>query len=194
MLIKPEQDVRWSEVTPKKLYVRRREFIRNAGLALMGAAGLLSAAEARAQGTGAKLPGVKKGGWGQGEMLTPYDAVTTYNNFYELGIDKDDPSRNAASLKPRPWTVSIEGHVASPAKYAIDDLVKPHQLEERIYRPRCVEGWSMVIPWVGFPLRDLLARVEPTAKAKFVEFTTLLDPERMPNQRTGILDWPYVEG
>jgi sulfoxide reductase catalytic subunit YedY len=194
MLIKPEQDVRWSEVTPKKLYVRRREFIRNAGLALMGAAGLLSAAEARAQGTGAKLPGVKKGGWGQGEMLTPYDAVTTYNNFYELGIDKDDPSRNAASLKPRPWTVSIEGHVAKAGKYAFDDLVKPYQLEERIYRLRCVEGWSMVIPWVGFPLRDLLNQVGPTAKAKFVEFTTLMAPNQLPGQRRPVLDWPYTEG
>jgi sulfoxide reductase catalytic subunit YedY len=194
MLIKPEQDVRWSEVTPKELYVRRREFIRNAGLALMGAAGLLSSAEAHAQGTGAKLPGVKKGGWGQGEMLTPYDAVTTYNNFYELGIDKDDPSRNAASLKPRPWTVSIEGHVAKAGKYAFDDLVKPYQLEERIYRLRCVEGWSMVIPWVGFPLRDLLNQVGPTAKAKFVEFTTLMAPNQLPGQRRPVLDWPYTEG
>jgi methionine sulfoxide reductase catalytic subunit len=194
MLIKPEQDVRWSEVTPKELYIRRREFIRNAGLALMGAAGLLSSAEARAQGTGAKLPGVKKGGWGQGEMLTPYDAVTTYNNFYELGIDKDDPSRNAASLKPRPWTVSIEGHVAKAGKYAFDDLVKPYQLEERIYRLRCVEGWSMVIPWVGFPLRDLLNQVGPTAKAKFVEFTTLMAPNQLPGQRRPVLDWPYTEG
>jgi methionine sulfoxide reductase catalytic subunit len=194
MLIKPEQDVRWSEVTPKELYVRRREFIRNAGLALIGAAGLLSPAEARAQGTGAKLSGVKKGGWGQGEMLTPYDAVTTYNNFYELGIDKDDPSRNAASLKPRPWTVSIEGHVAKAGKYAFDDLVKPYQLEERIYRLRCVEGWSMVIPWVGFPLRDLLNQVGPTAKAKFVEFTTLMAPHQLPGQRRPVLDWPYTEG
>ncbi len=195
MLIKPTNDVRWSDVTPKELYLRRREFIRDAGLALLGtAAGLVSSAEARAQGKGAKLPGVKKSGWGQGETATAYDAVTTYNNFYELGVDKDDPSRNAASLKPRPWTVSIEGHVAKAAKYAFDDLVKPYQLEERIYRLRCVEGWSMVIPWVGFPLRDLLTQVEPTAKAKFVEFTTLMAPNQLPGQQRPVLDWPYTEG
>src|SRR5215213_7218796 len=195
MLIKPTEDLRWSDVTPKELYLRRREFIRAAGLGLLGsAAGLLSPAEARAQGKGAPLPNVKKTAWGEGEMRTAYEAVTTYNNFYELGVDKDGPSRNAASLKPRPWNVSIEGHVAKPAKYAIDDLVKPYQLEERIYRLRCVEGWSMVIPWVGFPLHTLLDKVEPAPQARYVAFQTLLDPERMPYQRTGVLDWPYVEG
>ena len=195
MLIKKQPDLRESEVTPRALYVRRREFIQAAGLALLGsAAGLVSPAQARAQGKGAKLPNVNKSSWGQGETPTAYEAVTTYNNFYELGADKDDPSRNAASLKLRPWTVSIEGHVAKPAKYAIDDLVKPHQLEERIYRLRCVEGWSMVIPWVGFPLRDLLTQVEPTAKAKFVEFTTLMAPNQLPGQQRPVLDWPYTEG
>ncbi len=195
MLIKPADHLRWSEVTPKELYLRRREFIQAAGLALLGsAAGLFSPAEALAQGKGAKLPNVKKSGWGEGEILTPYEAITTYNNFYELGVDKDAPSRNAASLKPRPWTVSIEGHVAKPGKYGVDDLVKPYQLEERIYRLRCVEGWSMVIPWVGFPLRDLLSQVEPTPKAKFVEFTTLLAPNQLPGQRRSVLDWPYKEG
>jgi methionine sulfoxide reductase catalytic subunit len=195
MLIKPTEDLRWSDVTPKELYLRRREFIRAAGLGLLGsAAGLLSPAEARAQGKGAPLPNVKKTAWGEGEMRTAYEAVTTYNNFYELGVDKDGPSRNAASLKPRPWNVSIEGHVAKPAKYAIDDLVKPYQLEERIYRLRCVEGWSMVIPWVGFPLRDLLTQVEPTAKARFVEFTTLYAPNQLPGQQRPVLDWPYTEG
>jgi methionine sulfoxide reductase catalytic subunit len=195
MLIKPAEDLRWSDVTPKEHYLRRREFIRAAGLGLLGsAAGLLSPAEASAQGQGAKLPDVRKSDFGQGEMLTAYEAVTTYNNFYELGIDKDDPSRNAALLKTRPWTVSVEGHVAQPAKYAIDDLVKPHQLEERIYRLRCVEGWSMVIPWVGFPLRDLLTRMAPTEKAKFVEFTTIMAPNQLPGQRRPVLDWPYTEG
>jgi methionine sulfoxide reductase catalytic subunit len=195
MLIKPAEDLRWSDVTPKEHYLRRREFIRAAGLGLLGsAAGLLSPAEARAQGKGARLPDVRKSDFGQGEMLTAYEAVTTYNNFYELGIDKDDPSRNAASLKTRPWTVSVEGHVAQPAKYAIDDLVKPHQLEERIYRLRCVEGWSMVIPWVGFPLRDLLTRMAPTEKAKFVEFTTIMAPNQLPGQQRPVLDWPYTEG
>ena len=117
MLIKAAGDLRWSDVTPKPLYLRRREFIQAAGIALVGgAAGLVSPREARAQGKGAKLPNVKKSGWGEGETLTPYDAVTTYNNFYELGVDKDDPSRNAASLKPRPWTVSIEGLVTKPGQ------------------------------------------------------------------------------
>ena len=195
MLIKPPEDLRWSDVTPKDLYLRRRDFLRAAGVALAaGAAGLVSAGDAVAQGKGAKLPNVKKSGWGEGETLTPYEAVTTYNNFYELGVDKDDPARNAASLKPRPWTVSIEGLVTKPGKYAFDDLVKPYQLEERIYRLRCVEGWSMVIPWIGFPLRDLLASVEPTSKAKFVEFTTLSAPGQLPGQRRPVLDWPYTEG
>ena len=195
MLIKPPEDLRWSDVTPKDLYLRRRDFLRAAGVALAaGAAGLVSAGDAVAQGKGAKLPNVKKSGWGEGETLTPYEAVTTYNNFYELGVDKDDPARNAASLKPRPWTVSIEGLVTKPGKYAFDDLVKPYQLEERIYRLRCVEGWSMVIPWIGFPLRDLLASVEPTSKAKFVEFTTLSAPGQLPGQRRPVFDWPYTEG
>ena len=187
MLLKPAEDLRWSDVTPKQLYLRRREFIQAAGMALRGRdrGGSSRPTEARAQGKGAKLPNVKKSGWGQGETLTPYEAVTTYNNFYEFGTDKDDPARNAASLKPRPWTVSIEGQVAKPGKYDIDDLVKPSPLEERIYRLRCVEGWSMVIPWIGFPLRDLLAQVEPTAKAKFVEFTTLMSRRQM-SRRSGV--------
>jgi sulfoxide reductase catalytic subunit YedY len=195
MLIKSGEEFRWSDITPRGLYLRRREFIQAAGAALVGgAAAVLAPGEAQAQGKGARLPNVKKSGWGAGEMLTPYDAVTTYNNFYELGVDKDDPSRNAASLKPRPWSVSIEGLVTKPGKYAFDDLVKPHQLEERIYRLRCVEGWSMVIPWVGFPLRELLDRVEPAPKARFVEFTTLSAPDQLPGQRRPVLDWPYTEG
>ena len=195
VIIKRAQDLRWSDVTPREHYLRRREFIQAAAVAVAGGvAGLISPSEARAQAKGAKLPNVKKTEWGQGEMLTPYDAVTTYNNFYELGIDKDDPSRNASSLKPRPWTVSIEGLVGKPGKFPFDDLVKPYQLEERIYRLRCVEGWSMVIPWIGFPLRDLLARVEPMPKAKFVEFTTLLAPNQFPGQQSSALDWPYTEG
>jgi methionine sulfoxide reductase catalytic subunit len=195
MLIRPAEDLRWSDVTPKALYLRRREFIRAAGVAVAGGvAALLSPAEARAQGKGAKLPNVHKSGWGAGETPTPYEAITTYNNFYELGADKDDPSRNAASLRTRPWTVSIEGLVAKPGKYPYDDLVKPYQLEERIYRLRCVEGWSMVIPWIGFPLRDLLTQVAPTPKAQFVEFTTLMAPDQLPGQRRPVLDWPYTEG
>ena len=128
------------------------------------------------------------------EPLTPYEDVTTYNNFYEFGTGKDDPARNAHTLRTRPWSIAVEGEVARPAIYALEDFVSPSRLEDRVYRLRCVEAWSMVIPWLGFPLADLIRRVEPTGKARFVEFTTLHDPEQMPGQRRGVLDWPYAEG
>lgn len=127
------------------------------------------------------------------DKLTPYDDVTTYNNFYELGTSKSDPSKNAGSLRPHPWTVRVDGEVARPADYALEDLVKPHKLVDRTYRMRCVEGWSMVIPWQGFPLADLIKAVEPTGKARWVEFTTLNDPKQLPGQRMNVLPWPYVE-
>jgi len=130
----------------------------------------------------------------QTQKLTSLKDVTTYNNFYEFGVDKGDPSRNAHTLKTSPWSVVVDGHVAKPATYHLEDFVKPHKLEERIYRLRCVEAWSMVIPWLGFPMADLIKRVQPTSKAKFVAFTTLHDPRQMPGQRTGVLDWPYTEG
>jgi sulfoxide reductase catalytic subunit YedY len=193
MLIKPAPDLRWADVTDPRLYLRRREFLRAAG-SVAAAGALAIGGDAAAQGSGAKLPNVKKGPFGTDEAQTPYEAVTTYNNFYEFGIDKDDPSRLAGSLKTRPWPVTIDGAVGKGGTFAIDDLVKPHQLEDRIYRLRCVEAWSMVIPWVGFPLGDLLKRVEPTPKARFVEFTTLQAPDQMPGQRRPVLDWPYVEG
>jgi sulfoxide reductase catalytic subunit YedY len=129
-----------------------------------------------------------------GEELTPFQDITTYNNFYEFGVDKDSPSANSKNFRTRPWTVTIDGAVRKGGKFAVDDLIKPYQLEERIYRLRCVEAWSMVIPWIGFPLGALLKQVEPTEKAKFVEFTTLQDPQQMPGQRRAVLDWPYVEG
>jgi sulfoxide reductase catalytic subunit YedY len=196
MMIKKAADLRWTDVTPKALYMQRRQFLRAAGVAagawvLGGPAAL--AGEAATQ-HGPKLPNVRKGPFGTTEAETPFEAITTYNNFYEFGTDKDDPSRNAGSLKTRPWDVTIDGAVAHPGKFAIDDLVKPYQLEERIYRLRCVEAWSMVIPWVGFPLGDLLKKVEPTPQAKFVEFTTLFAPSQMPGQRRPVIDWPYVEG
>jgi sulfoxide reductase catalytic subunit YedY len=128
------------------------------------------------------------------EPMTPLADVTSYNNFYEFGTEKGDPAANAGTLRPRPWTVAIEGEVKRPQVVEIDQLLKWSPLEERIYRMRCVEAWSMVIPWIGFPLRDLVARVEPTPKARFVAFTTLLDPGQMPGQRRAVLDWPYVEG
>jgi sulfoxide reductase catalytic subunit YedY len=129
------------------------------------------------------------------EPATPFQAVTTYNNFYEFGLDKDEPARYAHTLQTRPWTISIEGEVAQPQVVDIDTLMSWFTLEDRIYRMRCVEAWSMVIPWLGFPLADLIARLEPTGNAKFVEFTTLLNKDQMPGQRDdNILDWPYIEG
>jgi sulfoxide reductase catalytic subunit YedY len=195
MLIQKRSDLRWSHVTSHVLYLRRREFLQATGLAVATAgAGLLAPTASGAQGHGAKLPNVKKGPFATDEAQTPYDAVTTYNNFYEFGADKGDPARNAHTLRTRPWDVTIDGAVNRPGRFAIDDLVKPYQLEERIYRMRCVEGWSMVIPWIGFPLGEVLKKAEPTAKATYVEFTTLQAPDQMPGQRRPVLDWPYVEG
>jgi sulfoxide reductase catalytic subunit YedY len=195
MLIRRAPDLRWSDVTPKDLYLRRREFMRTAAVPLIaGGAALLPAVSAAAQGRGAKLSFVKSPLSTTGESLTPYDDVTTYNNFYEFGVDKDSPAANAGRLRTRPWTVTIGGEVAKGGQFAIDDLIKPHALEERVYRMRCVEGWSMVIPWVGIPLASILNAVEPTAKAKFVEFKTLNDPQQMPGVRRPVLRWPYIEG
>jgi len=173
-----------SEITEEKLYWTRRDFLSATG----GAAGLALAGGIPGGDLVASLAA------GQDDKLTPYEAVTTYNNFYEFGTGKDDPAKNAHTLKPKPWTVEIAGEVGKPGSYDLDDIVKPYKLEERVYRMRCVEGWSMVIPWLGFPLKDLIARLEPTSKAKFVEFTTLLDPTQMPGQRRRVLEWPYVEG
>ncbi len=133
-------------------------------------------------------------GWGKGEKVNEYQDITTYNNFYEFGTEKDDPAANAHSLKTTPWKVKIDGLVGKPADYNLEDIVKPQALEERIYRLRCVERWSMVIPWIGFPLASLLKRIEPRSTAKFVEFTTLLNPQQMPGQRRQVLEWPYTEG
>ena len=143
---------------------------------------------------GAKLPNVRKGPFGTDEKPTPYADVTTYNNFYEFGTDKDEPARNAHTLKTAPWTVRVDGLVGKPADYHLEDLLRPHALEERVYRMRCVEAWSMVIPWVGIPLGDLIKRVEPQGSARFVEFTTLLNPDMMPGQRRRVVPWPYVDG
>jgi len=192
MLIKPPVDIRSSEMTDERLYLRRREFIKTVALpAAAAAAGLPLPTAAVAQDA---LSNVKKGAYVLDEAWTPWGDVTTYNNFYEFGLDKDDPARNAGKLRTRPWTVKVDGLVGKPGDYDLDDIVKTHQLEERVYRLRCVEAWSMVVPWVGFPLGDFLNRVAPDSKARFVEFTTLYDPKQMPGQRTGVLDWPYVEG
>ncbi len=197
MLVRKAPDIRSSEITDKRLYLGRREFLQAAGGTMAAAvAGVLGAdPEARAAGqSGAKLPNVRKGPFGAGEKSTPYADVTTYNNFYELGTEKDEPARTAHTLKPSPWTVKVDGLVNKPADYHFEDLVRPYALEERVYRMRCVEAWSMVIPWVGFPLGDLIRRLEPQGSARYVEFTTLYNPGMMPGQRRQVLPWPYVEG
>ena len=191
MLIKRAADVRPHEITPYATYLRRREFMR-AGLAVLaGAAGLVPAGPLRAQG--APLPGVAKSGYSTLEKPTSFKDVTTYNNYYAFGTEKSDPKDYAQKLKTRPWTVSVEGEVRRPKTFGIEEMLKM-PLEERIYRMRCVEGWSMVIPWVGFEFRRLAALVEPTGKAKFVEFVTAYQPENMPGLRLPVLEWPYVEG
>ncbi|MBI4589965.1 MAG: protein-methionine-sulfoxide reductase catalytic subunit MsrP [Candidatus Rokubacteria bacterium] len=194
MLIRHAPDIKSSEITGFRLYLNRRSF-------LMGAAALALAPSrpaAAAPPTGQSLKATRHEAFAVPDPPTKFESVTTYNNFYEFGVNKDDPARLAHLLKPRPWTVQVDGHVARPKTYDIDELIRLFPLEERVYRLRCVEGWSMVIPWIGFPLASLIKRVEPTGKAGFVEFTTLLDPEQFPGQRKGLfgfsLDWPYVEG
>jgi methionine sulfoxide reductase catalytic subunit len=201
MLIKKPADIRESEVTPRELYLRRREFIRAAGASAVGAAAAVAlgstlgdGAEAAQNPNALKFPNLKKSPFNTDEKLNSYKDVTTYNNFYEYGLDKGDPARYAGALKPRPWTVNVEGHCAKPGKYNIDDILKWFPLEERIYRMRCVEAWSMVIPWVGFPLADFVKRFEPTSKAKYLEFKTLVDVRQMPGQSEPALEWPYTEG
>jgi methionine sulfoxide reductase catalytic subunit len=192
------------EITPESLYLRRREFIRNTALAAGTALGVGAAFSwlvgqapppdpPVAPAVAGFVPAAT-GPYTLAEAATPYEAVTTYNNYYEFGVDKGDPARNAHTLRTRPWTITVEGEVARPQTLAVDTVLGWFPPEERIYRMRCVEAWSMVIPWLGFPLSDLIKRLEPTSKAKYVELTTLSDPERMPGQRVPILDWPYVEG
>jgi sulfoxide reductase catalytic subunit YedY len=180
------------DVTPERLYLRRREFL---ALGAAGAVGALAPPGALAAGPeGAPLDVSRKQDLAGGEKPTPWDDVTSYNNFYELGTDKDDPKKNAASLRPRPWTVRIDGEVARPQTVDVDAMMRWAPLEERIYRMRCVEAWSMVIPWVGWPLAELVKRVEPTSKARYVRFETLRDEAQLPGQRRSVLEWPYVEG
>ena len=183
--------IRASEITDEKIYRERRRFLQ-AGAAL-GIAGGIGALALPASTHAAALK-FAKDTRPPDEKLTPLKHVTGYNNFYEFGTDKEDPARHAGSLRTQPWSLAIEGEVAKPAVYALEDFIKPHALQERVYRLRCVEGWSMVIPWIGFPLADVIKRVQPTSRAKFVEFVTLKDPEQMPGQRRAVLDWPYREG
>ncbi len=198
MLIKKADDIKSSEITPKSWYMNRRTFMAAAagaaGAALVGdrivrALGAPAAVEA-----GTKIAGLAKSSYSTDEKPTTYKDITNYNNFYEFSTDKYEPAGLAANFRTRPWTVSVEGLVKKPKTYDVDTILKIAPPEERIYRHRCVEGWSMVIPWVGFPLNALINQAEPLGKAKYVEFTTILDPKQMPGQRERILDWPYTEG
>ena len=176
-----------SEITPKALFDQRRRFIQLAGgvSAALLSAGLFA---------GQKLSATSSSSYGLTDTPTPLKDITRYNNFYEFGTDKESPAKLADTLKTRPWTISVEGEVLKPQTLDIDQLMKLAPMEERIYRLRCVEAWSMVVPWLGFPLADLIKQVQPTASAKYVEFVSLHDPEQMPGQRSPVLEWPYREG
>jgi sulfoxide reductase catalytic subunit YedY len=192
VLIKKAPGIRYSEVTPRKALVGRRHFLASAGAALAAvASGRIGA------GASADSLAVAKRVVTTTDPVTPYNVVTTYNNFYEFGTKKGDPAINAKAFKPKPWSVTIEGACGKPGVYPLDDILKPHPLEERVYRHRCVEGWSIVVPWIGFPLGDLLKRFEPASSAAFVEFVTVMRPDEMPEQRgrwLALLPWPYNEG
>jgi sulfoxide reductase catalytic subunit YedY len=200
MLIRRPSDIPSSEITPESAYLKRREFIARVGgvgAALAGAALLGGAACGTSDGRAERANGEVAGGKPatlEDEKPNSYEDITSYNNYYEFGTDKSDPKENSGKFRTRPWTVAVDGLVKQPATYAFDDLVKPHTLEDRVYRLRCVEAWSMVIPWQGIPLRDVISRLDPLPSAKFVAFTTLLDPQQMPGQRRQILAWPYVDG
>ena len=201
MLIKKAADLRESDVTPKETFLRRREFLAVAGSTAVAVAtnGLgpvfTGTPTAAAQNPAAqKLANLKKSPFSTDEKLNSYKDITTYNNFYEFGLDKADPGKYAHTLKPKPWSVVVEGQCGKPGTYNIEDIMKWAPLEERIYRLRCVEAWSMVVPWVGYPLSEFLKRFEPTSKAKYVEFKTLVDTRQMPGQTEPALKWPYVEG
>lgn len=198
-----------SDVTPESLYLSRRSLLGGA-VAGMAFAGLPRWAVAQDMARYADVEPGRAPAWFsdkltntrwqavtvKGEAITPFKDATHYNNFYEFGTDKGDPAANAGALKTEPWSVVVDGEVAKPGRYTLEDFMKAYSLEERIYRLRCVEAWSMVIPWIGFPISALLKQVEPTSKAKFIRFETLQDPKSMPGQRSGfaLIDWPYVEG
>jgi sulfoxide reductase catalytic subunit YedY len=195
MLVKKGGGFKGGEITPYDMYLNRRAFIFGAAAALaLGRGGA-----AAAQPAGQALKATPNPAYKVEDPPTPVKDVTTYNNFYEFGVNKEDPARLAQTLKPRPWSVRVDGLAHKPQTFDIDDILKMAPLEERVYSLRCVEAWSMVIPWIGFPLATLLKRVEPTGQAKYVELTTLLDPEQFPGQKKGLfsiasLDWPYTEG
>jgi len=196
MLIKPAPDIRSSEITDKVTYLNRRAFIQTAigGLAIGALAGETIVKAQQPAAHGRKFENIRRSNLSTTETPNTWQQITTYNNFYEFGVDKKDAATYSKTLKTSPWTIATEGEVTRPAVLHLEDVLKGRALEERIYRHRCVEGWSMVIPWIGFPLRDLIAQLQPTSKARFVEFTSLSDPSQMPGVRASYLRWPYTEG
>ena len=196
MLIKRPSDILSSEITDESVYLKRRHLLKIAGIATAGvlASPSIFATESAAGASGRKLQAVKKSPYSTDQEPNSWSDITNYNNYYEFGTGKEDPARYARDFNPRPWSVVVKGECDKPGSYDYEDLVSPHALEERIYRLRCVEAWSMVIPWVGIPLASIVRQLEPNSKAKYVRFKTLNDPSRMPGQRRRILDWPYEEG
>jgi len=190
--MKTSGKIRSWEITSESNYLDRRQFLRTAGLA--AGAGLAAAALPLRAGSDALDLKTVPGPYSTDEAPNSWEDITTYNNFYEFGTGKEDPYRNAGEFEPKPWSVKVSGECDKPGTYDYEDIVGPHALEDRVYRHRCVEAWSMVVPWVGFPLGDLLRRFEPNADAKYVRFKTLYDPARMPGQRRAVLRWPYTEG
>ena len=194
VLIQKPADVRPSEITSKENYLNRRNFIQSGAIA----GGSLITGQALAAlvptDRGAKLADVQESDLSTSEDANSFEDISTYNNYYEFGTQKDDPYRNARNFEPHPWTIEVTGHAEKTGTFHLEDFLKPYALEERIYRMRCVEAWSMVIPWVGIPLADLIKHFQPTSNAKFVRFETLLDKKRMPGQRSRALKWPYREG
>lgn len=199
MLIKKADDIRSSEITPRDLYLNRRKFL--AGIGFAGAAATASGLALRRLSLGAqnasadnKISGLQKSSFSTTEKITPMKDVTHYNNYYEFSTEKEGPADLAEKFKTHPWNVTIDGAVQKKQKWDVDSILKFAAPQERIYRLRCVEGWSIVVPWIGFSLSELINRAQPTSKAKFVEFTTVYDPAQMPGQRGNVLQWPYVEG
>ena len=180
-----------SEITPPEVYFSRRTLL---AAALAGTAAGWVRGAAGAQPTGAPLAYERNARYSVSEQPNTYDQITTYNNFYEFGTDKESPSSYAHKMRTRPWSLTVMGEAEVLGRFDLEDILKGQALQERVYRFRCVEAWSLVVPWIGFPLSELLARFKPTSKAKYVEFTTLYAPEQMPGQRADVLNWPYVEG
>jgi len=197
MLVQRRNNILSSEITDERTYLNRRQFIQGTSGAALGLAtgafALSSATNLRA-GSQETIPDIQTSAFSTNEQPNSFSDITSYNNFYEFGLDKGDPARHAHELTVKPWSVKVEGHVNKAAEYDLEDLLKGITFEERIYRLRCVEAWSMVVPWVGFPLSTLINRFEPTSNAKFIELTTVYRPEEMPGQRRAILSWPYIEG